>query len=42
MTVIPPDLKYTEEHEWLRVTVEAAEVGVTDFAQENLGDVDLH
>ena len=39
MVNIPPDLKYTEEHEWLRISDETSEVGVTDFAQESLGDV---
>ena len=39
MANIPPDLKYTEEHEWLRISDETSEVGVTDFAQESLGDV---
>jgi glycine cleavage system H protein len=35
----PPDLKYTREHEWLRLEAGEALVGITDFAQEQLGDV---
>ena len=36
---IPEDLIYTEEHEWVRVTEENAIVGITDFAQNQLGDI---
>lgn len=36
---VPDDLKYTQEHEWIRVEGEIAVVGVTDFAQGELGDV---
>jgi glycine cleavage system H protein len=36
---IPKDLKYTEEHEWARVDGEAVIVGITDYAQGELGDV---
>jgi glycine cleavage system H protein len=36
---IPADLKYTEDHEWVRVEGDTAVVGVTDFAQGELGDV---
>jgi len=36
---IPEDLKYTEDHEWIRVTDGEVLVGVTDFAQTELGDV---
>tara|TARA_B100001029_G_scaffold155971_1_gene141101 strand:+ start:121 stop:498 length:378 start_codon:yes stop_codon:yes gene_type:complete len=36
---IPEDLIYTEEHEWVRVTEENAIVGITDFAQSQLGDI---
>ncbi len=36
---IPEDLIYTEEHEWVRVTGENAIVGITDFAQSQLGDI---
>lgn len=35
----PEDLKYTAEHEWLRVEGEEAVIGVTDYAQEQLGDI---
>ena len=35
----PADLKYTKDHEWMRVSSEVAEVGITDYAQEQLGDV---
>lgn len=36
---IPADLKYTRDHEWIRVDGETAVVGITDFAQGELGDV---
>ena len=36
---IPADLKYTEDHEWVKVEGDTAIVGVTDFAQNELGDV---
>ena len=36
---IPADLKYTQDHEWIRVEGKTATVGVTDFAQGELGDV---
>lgn len=36
---IPNDLKYTAEHEWIRVEGDEAVIGVTDFAQGELGDV---
>ncbi len=36
---IPDDLKYTKEHEWIRVKGDTAVVGITDFAQGELGDV---
>ena len=35
----PSDLKYTKDHEWLRISGDTAEVGITDYAQEQLGDV---
>ena len=35
----PDDLRYTAEHEWVRVEGDRARVGITDFAQERLGDV---
>ncbi len=36
---IPDDLRYSAEHEWVRVDGARAEVGITDFAQDNLGDI---
>ncbi|HEX5940414.1 MAG TPA: glycine cleavage system protein GcvH [Dehalococcoidia bacterium] len=36
---IPPDLKYTKDHEWVRMEGDFAVVGITDFAQDSLGDV---
>ena len=36
---IPSDLKYTKSHEWIRVEGMAGTVGVTDFAQQELGDI---
>jgi glycine cleavage system H protein len=36
---IPEDLYYTEEHEWVRIEGRLARIGVTDFAQEKLGEV---
>jgi glycine cleavage system H protein len=35
----PPDLKYTKDHEWVRVAGAEARVGITDYAQKQLGDV---
>lgn len=35
----PEELKYTKEHEWLLVEGETATVGITDYAQDRLGDV---
>ena len=37
--VIPPDLRYTNEHEWVRVENGVGTVGITDYAQDQLGDV---
>jgi glycine cleavage system H protein len=37
--VNPEDLHYTREHEWIRTTGETLRVGVTDYAQEALGDI---
>ena len=39
VTAIPEDLKYTSEHEWVRGTGPVVEVGITDFAQDSLGDI---
>ena len=36
---IPSELKYTSDHEWVRVEGEEAYIGVTDFAQGELGDI---
>jgi glycine cleavage system H protein len=36
---IPQDLRYTKDHEWVRVEGDEAVVGVTDFAQGELGDI---
>ncbi|MFA6924094.1 MAG: glycine cleavage system protein GcvH [Bacteroidales bacterium] len=36
---VPENLKYTKDHEWLKVTGNEALVGITDFAQGELGDV---
>ena len=37
--VIPPDLRYTKEHEWVRMDDGIGTVGITDYAQDQLGDV---
>ena len=36
---IPSNLKYTKEHEWIRVEGEVAYVGITDYAQGELGEI---
>ena len=36
---IPSDLRYTRDHEWVRIEGEIATVGITDFAQGELGDI---
>ncbi|MCT4602953.1 MAG: glycine cleavage system protein GcvH [Marinifilum sp.] len=36
---VPENLKYTKDHEWVRVEGEEAFIGVTDFAQGELGDI---
>lgn len=36
---IPSDLRYTKDHEWVRVTGSMVRVGITDYAQDALGDV---
>lgn len=36
---IPADLRYTKDHEWIRINGKTATVGITDFAQGELGDV---
>jgi glycine cleavage system H protein len=35
----PADLKYTKEHEWIRIDGNTGTIGITDFAQQQLGDV---
>jgi glycine cleavage system H protein len=35
----PADLKYTKDHEWIRFSESTAEIGITDYAQQQLGDV---
>jgi len=36
---IPQDLRYTKEHEWVRIDGDIATVGITDYAQGELGDI---
>ena len=36
---IPQELKYTKDHEWIRVEGKIAYIGITDFAQKELGDI---
>jgi glycine cleavage system H protein len=36
---IPADLKYTKDHEWVKMEGDVAVVGITDFAQSELGDI---
>ena len=35
----PSDLKYTKDHEWVKIEGEIATIGITDFAQRELGDI---
>jgi glycine cleavage system H protein len=35
----PADLKYTKEHEWIKVDGSSATIGITNYAQESLGDI---
>jgi len=35
----PSDRKYTKDHEWVRLSGDTAEMGITDYAQQQLGDV---
>ncbi len=37
--MVPKDLRYTKEHEWIRVEGDTATVGITDYAAEQLGDI---
>src|SRR3954471_20517286 len=36
---IPKDLRYSEEHEWVKVEGDKVRIGITDFAQSELGDI---
>jgi glycine cleavage system H protein len=36
---IPADLKYTKDHEWIKIDGDIATIGITDFAQGELGDI---
>jgi glycine cleavage system H protein len=36
---IPQELKYTKDHEWIRIEGDIATIGITDFAQHELGDI---
>lgn len=36
---VPANLKYTEDHEWVKIDGDVATIGITDFAQQQLGDV---
>ena len=36
---VPENLKFTKDHEWIRVEGDVAFIGVTDYAQSNLGDI---
>ena len=36
---IPSDLKYTKDHEWVKIVADIATIGITDFAQGELGDI---
>lgn len=39
MANFPDDLKYTKEHEWMKITGNVAVVGITEYAAEQLGDI---
>jgi glycine cleavage system H protein len=36
---IPSELKYTKDHEWIKIDGDTATIGITDFAQSELGDI---
>ena len=36
---VPAELKYTKDHEWIKIEGDIATVGITDFAQGELGDI---
>jgi glycine cleavage system H protein len=37
--MVPENLKYTDQHEWVRIQGDTAAVGITDYAQKELGDI---
>jgi glycine cleavage system H protein len=39
LTMVPTDLRYTKDHEWVRIEGDAATVGITDYAASQLGDI---
>ena len=39
MAVTPNDLRYSEEHEWVKIEGDKVRIGITDFAQSELGDI---
>ncbi|MEH6944449.1 glycine cleavage system protein GcvH [Bacillus sp. JJ722] len=39
MALVPQDLRYSEEHEWVKVEGDKLRIGITDFAQAELGDI---
>jgi glycine cleavage system H protein len=39
VATLPPDYKYTKDHEWLELAGDRGKVGITDYAQAQLGDV---
>jgi glycine cleavage system H protein len=39
VSTVPDDLRYSKEHEWVRLDGDTATIGITQFAQEQLGDV---
>jgi glycine cleavage system H protein len=39
VSTVPEDLRYSKEHEWVRVDGDVATIGITQFAQDQLGDV---
>lgn len=39
MALVPDDLKYTKEHEWVRLADTEGTIGITDYAQNQLGDI---
>ena len=39
MTKLPPELKYSKDHEWVKAEGKVATIGITDYAQDQLGDI---